>query len=46
MISTDMARVGQVRPFEETRFVRISHGEAVAALAAQEAMIADSDTII
>ena len=46
VISTDMARVGQVRPFEETRFVRISHENAVAALAAQEATIADPDIII
>ena len=45
VISTDMARVGQVRPFEETRFVRISHEDAVAALAAQEATIADPDII-
>ena len=41
-----MARIGQVRPFEETRFVRISHEDAVAALAEQEAMIADPDIII
>ena len=46
VISTDMARIGQVRPFEETRFVRISHEDAVAALAAQEATIADPDIII
>ncbi|MCY4480848.1 MAG: biotin-dependent carboxyltransferase family protein [Rhodospirillales bacterium] len=46
VITTDMARVGQVRPFEETRFVRISHEDAVAALAAQEATIADPDIII
>ena len=41
VISSDMGRVGQVRPFEEVRFVRISHDDAVAALAAQEALIAD-----
>ena len=46
VISTDMARIGQVRPFEETRFLRISHEDAVAALAAQEALIADPDIII
>ena len=46
VITTDMARVGQVRPFEETRFVRISHEDAVAVLAEQEALIADPDTII
>ena len=46
VITTDMARVGQIRPFEETRFVCISHEEAVAVLAAQEALIADPDTII
>ncbi len=40
-ISTDMGRVGQVRPFEETRFVRIGHEDAVAALAEQEALLAD-----
>ena len=36
-----MGRVGQIRPFEQMRFVRISHEDAVAALAAQEALIAD-----
>ena len=41
VISGDMGRVGQARPFEEVRFVRISHEDAVAALAAQEALIAD-----
>ena len=41
VISTDMGRIGQIRPFEETRFVRISHEDAVAILAAQEALIAD-----
>ena len=46
VISTDMARIGQVRPFEETRFVRITHEDAVAALTAQEALIADPDIII
>ena len=46
VISTDMGRVGQARPFEEVRFVRISHEDAVAALAEQEALIADPDIII
>ncbi len=46
VISTDMGRVGQARPFEEVRFVRISHEDAVAALAAQEALIADTTIII
>ena len=46
VISTDMSRVGQIRPFEETRFVRISHEDAVAALAAQEALIADPGIIV
>ena len=46
VISTDMARIGQVRPFEETRFVRISHEDAVAVLAEQEALIANPDIII
>ena len=46
VISTDMARIGQVRPFEETRFLRITHEDAVAALAEQEALIADPDIII
>ena len=45
VISTDMARVGQIRPFEEMRFVRISHEDAVAVLAAQEALIADPSII-
>ena len=40
-ISTDMARLGQIRPFEETRFVRVSHEDAVAILARQEALIAN-----
>ena len=46
VISTDMARIGQVRPFEETRFLRITHEDAVAALAEQEALIADPNIII
>ena len=46
VITTDMARVGQVRPFEETRFVRISHEDAVVALTAQEALIANPDILI
>ena len=46
VISTDMARLGQIRPFEETRFVRISHQEAVAILARQEALIADPAIIV
>ena len=46
VISTDMARIGQVRPFEETRFVRISHEDAVAVLGEQEALIANPDIII
>ena len=46
VISTDMARLGQVRPFEETRFVRISHEDAVAILARQEALIADPSIIV
>ena len=41
VISGDMGRVGQARPFEEVRFVRISHEDAVAILAEQEALIAD-----
>ena len=41
VISGDMGRVGQVRPFEEVRFVRISHDDAVAVLAEQEALLAD-----
>ena len=36
-----MARLGQIRPFEETRFDRVSHDDAVAILARQEALIAD-----
>ena len=46
VISTDMARVGQIRPFEETRFVRVSHGDAVAILAEQESLIADPDIVV
>ena len=46
VISTDMARLGQIRPFEETRFVRISHEDAVAILAEQETLIADPDIIV
>ena len=46
VISTDMGRVGQIRPFEETRFVRVSHGDAVAILAEQESLIADPDIIV
>ena len=46
VISTDMGRIGQLRPFEETRFVRVSHEEAVEILAAQEALLADPDTIV
>ena len=46
VISTDMSRVGQIRPFEEMRFVRISHEDAVAVLAAQEALIADPTILI
>ena len=45
VISGDMGRVGQARPFEEVRFVRISHEDAVAALAEQEALIADPDIL-
>ena len=45
VISGDMGRVGQARPFEEVRFVRISHEDAVAALTAQEALIADPDIL-
>ena len=46
VISTDMARVGQIRPFEETRFVRVSHEDAVAILAEQESLIASRDIIV
>ena len=46
VISTDMARVGQIRPFEETRFIPVSHEDAVAILAEQESLIADPDIIV
>ena len=46
VISADMSRVGQIRPWEEMRFVRISHEDAVAVLADQEALIADSTILI
>ncbi|MGD9535691.1 MAG: biotin-dependent carboxyltransferase family protein [Alphaproteobacteria bacterium] len=42
VISIDMSAVGQTRPGEATRFVPVSHDEAVAALRAQEALITES----
>ena len=45
VISSDMARVGQVRRFEETRFVPVSHEDAVAILAEPEALIADPNMV-
>ncbi|MDE0391981.1 MAG: hypothetical protein OXI57_07935, partial [Rhodospirillales bacterium] len=45
-VSTDMARLGQIRPFEETRFVSVSHDAAVSILAEQEALIADPNIIV
>ena len=46
VISTDMGRIGQIRPFEEMRFVRVSHADAVAALAEQEARISESSILL
>ncbi len=45
VISVDMSRIGQTRPMEETRFVRISYENAVALLAAQEALIAEASIV-
>lgn len=45
VITTDMGAVGQARPFERVRFVRTSYDEAVAAIRAQEALIAESSVI-
>ena len=45
VVSVDMARIGQARPMEETRFVRISHDDAVALLAEQEARIAENNIL-
>lgn len=45
VISIDMSRIGQTRPMEETRFVRISHEDAVALLAQQEALIAEASIV-
>ncbi len=42
VITVDMAAVGQTRPGEATRFVPVSHDEAVQALRAQEMLINDS----
>ena len=46
VISIDMSRIGQTRPMEETRFVRVSHDEAVALLRHQEAMIDESNLVV
>lgn len=45
VISTDMAAVGQVRPFETVRFVRTSYEAAVTALREQQALIAESSIL-
>ncbi len=45
VISTDMAAVGQARPFEHIRFVRTSYEDAVDAIRAQEALIVESSVI-
>jgi biotin-dependent carboxylase-like uncharacterized protein len=39
VISIDMSRVGQTRPGEVTRFVRVDHNEALDALREQEALL-------
>ena len=43
VISTDMAAVGQARPFEAVHFVRITYEAAVAALCEQQASISESN---
>jgi biotin-dependent carboxylase-like uncharacterized protein len=45
VISIDMSRIGQTLPFDETRFVPVSHEEAVAALAEQESWIAEANIV-
>ncbi len=45
VITTDMERLGQMRPFEEARFVPLSHDAAVAALAEREAAIAEENIL-
>ncbi len=40
--SVDMARLGQVRPFEIVRFARISDDDAVALIRAQEALMSEA----
>jgi allophanate hydrolase subunit 2 len=45
-ISVDMSAVGQARPGEATRFVPVSHDEAVAVLRAQEALIDESSVLV
>jgi biotin-dependent carboxylase-like uncharacterized protein len=42
VISTDLSVLGQARPFEVVRFVRVDHAAAVAALRAADALIAES----
>lgn len=45
VISTDMAAVGQARPFEQVRFVRASYEDAVGAIRAQDALIAEASVV-
>ena len=45
VISVDMSVIGQARPFEAVRFVRCSYEDAVAALRAQNALIAETSLV-
>lgn len=45
VITVDMAKVGQARPFEAVRFVRTPYEVAVQALRAENALIAESSVV-
>jgi len=45
VITTDMGAVGQARPFERVRFARTAYDDAVAAIRAQDAVIAESSVL-
>ncbi len=45
VISIDMSRIGQTRPFEETVFKLVSTDEAVALLEAQESIISENSVV-
>lgn len=46
VISTDMSRIGQIRPGEVTRFVRVTHEEALEILRRQETMLHDPGILV